>query len=461
MELSDIVVALTHILLFVVFANRYVVGLYLKRVKKDFDATIEGYEPTVGIVVPMYNEGQSIYRTICSLADLDYPKEKLQIVVVDDCSTDDSYDWATRAASKFDNVRVMRNPVNMGKRRGINRAVRETETEIIVSVDSDVVVDRDVIRKLVARFVSPEIAAVGGRVNILNANENWLTKMQAIKYFFGYEYLKNLENSFNSVMCLSGCLTAYRRHVLVELEPILEDRQLLGIPIKYGEDRFLTRQIVKAGYQTTMTLEANSYTIAPPRLSQYFSQQLRWRRSNLVDYMGGLTHVWNIHPAVAVHYIGLFCMMVTYPVIIMHHFLNGNFFELAVIHVGVLALLSTAYALHRRAMPKEMRVQPVYFLMMAVVMPVTYMLLTPLALFTLDTGSWETRGHSDEPLPEPAPEPEPLVALQPAPVATSLVSSNVFQLERARAARASLTGDVAPALQEQHASAYPRAAAAE
>jgi len=72
------------------------------------------------------------------------------------------------------------------------------------------------------RFVRPEIAAVGGRVNALNANENWLTRMQAIKYYFGYEYMKNLERAFNQVMCLSGCLTAYRRHVLMELEPILE-----------------------------------------------------------------------------------------------------------------------------------------------------------------------------------------------------------------------------------------------
>src|SRR5262249_34265207 len=144
--------------------------------------------------------------------------DKLTVTVVDDCSTDDSYDWACRAAEAHPNqVRVLRNPYNMGKRKGINHAVRETDAEIIVSVDSDVIVDPHAVRQLVARFTAPDIAAVGGRVHVSNANENWLSRMQTIKYFFGQEFLKNLERSMHSVMCLSGCLTAYRRHVLLEL----------------------------------------------------------------------------------------------------------------------------------------------------------------------------------------------------------------------------------------------------
>src|SRR5260370_32620360 len=122
----------------------------------------------------------------------------------------------------------------MGKRKGINHAVREATSEIIVSVDSDVIVDRRALRELVARFTAPDIAAVGGRVHVSNANDNWLSRLQTIKYFFGQEYLKNLERSLQSVMCLSGCLTAYRRHVLLELEPILETRSVWGVPIKYG-----------------------------------------------------------------------------------------------------------------------------------------------------------------------------------------------------------------------------------
>ena len=474
MDLSDIVVTLSHLIVFVVFANRYFVGMWVRRLMaKNLAEVDDSYEPTVSIVVPMFNEGEGIYRTIRSLATLDYPHEKLKVIVVDDCSTDDSYRWASKGAGEFDNVEVMQNPVNMGKRKGINRAVRRATSELIVSVDSDVIVDKDVIRKLVRRFTRDEIAAVGGRVNILNKDQNWLTRMQAVKNFFGYEYLKNLENAFNTVMCLSGCLTAYRRHVLLELEPILENRNVCGIPIKYGEDRFLTRQIVKAGYQTRMTLEANAYTIAPPTLDHYFSQQLRWRRSNLVDYFGGLTHIWKVHPAVTVHYLGLFAMMVTYPLIIMHHFMSGNFFELAVIHVAVLGLFCGAYGLHALKLPEKKRTTPFEFLAMAFVMPVTYLLLTPLAAFTLDTGSWETRGHGtpkpdEAPTPAPVPVPAATVAEPlPAPAVSApivpvpqVAHANVVSMAPARAARAAITSDMLPSVAERPAS-YRRVAAAD
>src|SRR5262249_2742864 len=144
----------------IVFANRYVFGLYLKLVKgRRFDETVRDYEPTVTIVVPLFNEGRSIYDTVLSLLQQDYPRDKLTVTVVDDCSTDDSYEGAPRAAeAQPGRVRVLRNPHNMGKRKGINHAVREATAEIIVSVDSDVIVDRGALKALLARFSSPDIA---------------------------------------------------------------------------------------------------------------------------------------------------------------------------------------------------------------------------------------------------------------------------------------------------------------
>ena len=170
-----------YLFIFVVFLNRYVFGFYLTRVKGGkIDETIAGFEPTITIVVPLFNEGPSIYETIVSLVSLEYPKEKLEVIVVDDCSTDDSCAWACKAAALYPNVRVLRNEVNMGKRRGINHAMRKSRAEIIVSVDSDVIVYPTALRELVARFTSEEIAAVGGRVHVSNPNDNWLSKLQTI-----------------------------------------------------------------------------------------------------------------------------------------------------------------------------------------------------------------------------------------------------------------------------------------
>ena len=389
-----------YLLVLLVFVNRYFGGMFLKRAKgAAFDATIEGYEPTVTVVIPLFNEGKGIYGTVGSLLAQEYPEEKLRVIVVDDCSTDDSYAWAQRAESEYpERVRAIKNPYNMGKRRGINNAVRHATTELIVSVDSDVIVERTAVRKLVSRFTRPEIAAVGGRVCISNPHENWLTRMQTIKYYFGYEYLKNLERYFSSVMCLSGCLTAYRRSVLLELEPILENRNVLGVPIKYGEDRFLTRQIVKANWQTTITLDAICWTVAPNTLTKYFAQQLRWRRSNLIDFLCGLSHAWRLHPVVAVHYLSLFGMLVSYPFVIAHNLVFGSFWDLAAFNIGIVALFGFVYWFETRRLPEAERVHPIWFLPMAALMPVTYLLYTPLAFFTLDSSSWETRGT-----PAPAP----------------------------------------------------------
>jgi cellulose synthase/poly-beta-1,6-N-acetylglucosamine synthase-like glycosyltransferase len=292
-------------------------------------------------------------------------------------------------------VRVMRNPTNMGKRRGINRAVREAKSEIIVSIDSDVIVFPSALRELVSRFSAPDIAAVGGRVHVSNPNDNWLTKLQTIKYFFGQEFLKNLERGLEQVMCLSGCLTAYRRSVLLELEPILENRNMFGVPIKYGEDRFLTHQIVTHGYRTRMTMDAMCFTKAPRRLRDYFNQQLRWKRSNIVDYMIGLKHAWTLHPLLCVHYLSLLLLLFVYPIVIINHMLAGQFLSLAWFHLQVIAVFATMYyfAPSVRRLPPWLRVHPLAFLPMTVMMPVAYLILTPLGLFTLDTSSWETRGH--------------------------------------------------------------------
>jgi N-acetylglucosaminyltransferase len=391
---------LIHCLALVVFVNRYVAGVFLRLARGDkWDEARDDYEPTITVVIPMFNEGKSIQETLQSLLDSDYPKHKLEVVCMDDCSTDNSFELAREVArTSHGRLRVVRNRQNLGKRRSINRAVRNSDREIIVSVDSDVVVDTDAIRQLVRRFTSDRIAAVGGHVDIRNKHENWLTRMQVVKYWYGYYFMKNLEWGFRRVMCLSGCLTAYRRSVLVELEPILENRMMFGVPIKYGEDRFLTRQIVKAGYLTTMTLDARCQTFAPNTLSSYFSQQLRWRRSNIVDYAGAFSHVWRLNPVLAIHFFAQFANLIAYPLAVIRALASFRFFPALQLHIYMMVVFGLYYCWRVRKLPKEEKVGPLAFLPLSLLMPITYALLTPLALFTLDSGSWETRGHGAEAL---------------------------------------------------------------
>jgi cellulose synthase/poly-beta-1,6-N-acetylglucosamine synthase-like glycosyltransferase len=378
-----------------VFVNRYIAGIALRLLKgRKFDETRDDFEPTVEVIIPMFNEGGSIEETLVSLLAQDYPAEKLRVTVVDDCSTDDSYEHAARIAlTSRGRIRVSKNPRNIGKRHSIIRATRESQAEIIVSVDSDVVVDPPAIRQLMRRFVSPQIAAVGGRIDVRIMRDNWLTRMQVVKYWYAYSFLKNLEWAFRRVMCLSGCLTAYRRTVLVELEPVLMNREILGVPIKYGEDRFLTRKIVAAGYHTTMTNDAVCRTFVPTTLAGYFSQQLRWRRSNIVDYVGGMSHVWRLNPIIAIHFFSLFGLLVAYPALIARSIMRGTFLPLLVSHIIGAFGFGLIYRWYVRKERADLRVSALAFVPIALVLPTIYAWLTPVALFTLDSSSWETRGH--------------------------------------------------------------------
>jgi cellulose synthase/poly-beta-1,6-N-acetylglucosamine synthase-like glycosyltransferase len=421
---------IVHSLAVVVFVNRYVAGMLLRLSKrKTWDETRDDYEPTITAVIPMFNEGAAIKETLQSLLDSDYPAHKLNVICVDDCSTDNSYECA-REIAKTSNGRleIIRNRLNLGKRRSIIRATREATAEIIVSVDSDVVVDKPAVRQLIRRFTDDKIAAVGGWVDVRNKQENWLTRMQVVKYWYSYFFMKNLEWGFRRVMCLSGCLTAYRRAVLVELEPVLETRQVLGVPIKYGEDRFLTRQIVKAGYLTTMTLDARCCTFVPNTLAAYFSQQLRWRRSNLVDYAGGFSHVWRLNPVLAIHFFSLFALLLVYPIAIIRALATHRFFPALVLHLQAVVFFGLLYRWQTRKQPKEERVSAIAFAPLTFLMPVTYALLTPLALFTLDTGSWETRNH-EETIPEGVATPLPV---REASVTEAIVAESSVAVARAR-----------------------------
>jgi N-acetylglucosaminyltransferase len=397
---------LIHMLAVLVFINRYLAGAILKAFRgKRWDETRDDFEPTVTAVIPMFNEGATIKETLQSILDSNYPRHKLNIVCVDDCSTDDSYEQAREIErSSGGRLKVLRNRENVGKRRSIIRAVRDAASEIILSVDSDVVVDPDAVGQLVRRFTDDRIAAVGGWVDVRNKQDNWITRMQVVRYWFAYNLMKNLEWGFRRVMCLSGCLTAYRRTVLIELEPVLENREICVVPIKYGEDRFLTRQIIKAGYLTTMTLQARARTFVPTTLGSYFSQQLRWRRSNIVDYFGGFSHVWRMNPVIAIHFFSLFALLLIYPIALMRSLAAAKFFPLLVFHLSILFIFGLIYRFKVRKQPASERVGVLAFLPLSLLMVVTYALLTPLALFTLDTDSWETRGGDE---PEEA-EPEPI-----------------------------------------------------
>ena len=385
------------ILVLVVFTNRYVLGSALRMVDRR---TLETFGedphiwPTVAIVVPVYNEGAHILKTADSFQLLDYPRDKLRVVFIDDQSTDDTYSHLQTVAQTYPWMTVIQNEQNVGKRIGIKNAVLKTHTDLIMSVDSDVIVDPEALRTLVRHMFASDVDAVGGCVFVSNADENWLTRMQAVKYWIGYQFLKNVENTFSHIMCLSGCLTLYKRSALLAVDHEVENRTFLGDDVKYGEDRFLTRKLVERGYKTRLCFQARCFTKAPHSFAGYVSQQLRWRRSNLIDFITALPHLMRFHPLVLVHYCCMALLLIFYPLTLASQVARLGFVIPMIEHAMLVSTFALAYECNKHKLPKMARTNGVWFLSMAIVFPVMYLTMTPLAFATLGTTSWETRAGS-------------------------------------------------------------------
>jgi cellulose synthase/poly-beta-1,6-N-acetylglucosamine synthase-like glycosyltransferase len=142
------------ILVLIVFTNRYVLGSALRLLDRRTLPTFAADPPvwpTVAIVVPVYNEGAHVLKTADSFEALDYPRSRLTVVFIDDRSTDDTYEHLQTVSRTYPWMRVIQNEKNVGKRIGIKNAVRQTHTDLIMSVDSDVIVDPKALRELVRR----------------------------------------------------------------------------------------------------------------------------------------------------------------------------------------------------------------------------------------------------------------------------------------------------------------------
>jgi cellulose synthase/poly-beta-1,6-N-acetylglucosamine synthase-like glycosyltransferase len=383
------------ILVLIVFTNRYVFGSLLRisdRRTEDGFGIDPPVWPSVAIVVPVYNEGSHVLQTAASFEALDYPRDRLKVVFIDDVSTDDTYEHLLTAVQQYPWMRVIQNERNMGKRLGIKNAVLQTHSDLIMSVDSDVIVDRNALRILVRHLYTTKSDAAGGCVYVSNADDNWLTRMQAVKYWIGYQFLKNLENYFSHLMCLSGCLTVYRRAALLAVDGDVEKRTFMGDEVKYGEDRYLTRKLVERGYRTRLCFEAKCYTKAPATLPNYLSQQLRWRRSNIVDFITAIPFLTKFHPLVLVHYCSMALLLLFYPMTLASQVVRLGFVVPMIEHALLVSVFAIAYELNKHKLPEMARTSGIWFLSMAFVFPVMYITMTPLALVTLGTTSWETRG---------------------------------------------------------------------
>ncbi|MFE9604693.1 bifunctional polysaccharide deacetylase/glycosyltransferase family 2 protein [Streptomyces hokutonensis] len=237
---------------------------YRQRNKRRFS-----WGPTVTrpvtVIVPAYNEKECIANTLESLAKSTHP---IEVIVVDDGSSDGTSEIAREAARSFGmtNVRVIRQE-NAGKPAALNNGVRSASYDIVVMMDGDTVFEPDTVRQLVQPFADPEVGAVAGNAKVGNRN-TVIGAWQHIEYVMGFNLDRRMYDLLRCMPTIPGAIGAFRREAVLQVGGMSEDT--------LAEDTDITIAMHREGWRVVYQEHARAWTEAPASLKQLWSQRYRW-----------------------------------------------------------------------------------------------------------------------------------------------------------------------------------------
>ena len=306
--------------------TRYLFATFYRPVRID-----PNYTPGVSIIIPCFEEEEWIQRTVHSCINQDYPVDKLEVIVVDDCSKDrsaerveeiiaklkeaDTGDHAYRVAER---IRFFRQSANLGKRDAMARGAREARHELLVFVDSDSFLDPFAVRNIVQPFKDKEMGGVSGRTDVANTYTNALTKMQAVRYSIAFRVMKAAEGYFDAATCLSGPLSCYRRDLVLKYMDSWLNQRFLGQKATFGDDRSMTNFILRHN-RTTYQDSAVCMTIVPRSYKVFLRQQMRWKRSWLRESLIASRFMWKKEPFMALSFYMGVLVPIAAPVIVLYN----------------------------------------------------------------------------------------------------------------------------------------------
>ena len=281
--------------LFIFKAGFFIYNLYLYWRYKPVESVTDNLLPTCTVIVPAYNEGKQVYSTLVSLAESEYPGEKLQLLAIDDGSKDDTWSWMKKAKDELgDRLSIYQQPENKGKRHALYRGFKLGTGEIFVTVDSDSIVNRDTLRNLVSPFVvNKKCGAVAGNIRVLNNEKKaLLPKMLDVSFVLSFEFVRSAESKLESVLCTPGALAAYRAKAVNECLPEWINQTFMGQPSDIGEDRAMTNMILKRGYHVLFQRNAYAFTNVPEKYRGLSKMFIRWGRSNVRENIAMAKYVF-------------------------------------------------------------------------------------------------------------------------------------------------------------------------
>lgn len=230
--------------------------------------------PMISIIIPAYNEEEHIERAIDSCLNLNYPKDKLEIIVVNDGSTDRTEEICRRyEARKL--IRLINKP-NSGKANSLNLGISVAKGELICCLDADSHFDRNALLKMVGYFNYKEVAAVTAALKV-SSSSTLLQKIQHLEYLFSV-YLRKMFSFLDCIYVIPGPGSIYRKEVLQKVGGFDPDNLV--------EDTDIAFRIQRLGYKIENSVNAVVYTHIPKSFRGLLKQRIRWYTGYLENVLG-------------------------------------------------------------------------------------------------------------------------------------------------------------------------------
>ncbi len=351
--------------------------------------------PSLTVIIPAYNEGAMVLQSIESVAQALYPRDRLEILVIDDGSQDDTWRYIRQAADRYPRLVVARRLAkNLGKRAALAVGFENASGEVVVTLDSDSIIERESLLALAGPFRKSRVGAVAGKVKVFNRHQGIIPRMLHVRYIVAFDLLRASESVYGTVYCCPGALTAYRTSLVRQVLKSWLDQTFLGAPCTVGEDRALTNLVLASGFDTVYQASAVVHTVTPHSYSKLCRMFLRWDRSYVREEVRFLRVVWS-RPLVArvialldraitnlrypVHYASLVLLAILLP---QHPWAMVRL----IIVVGLVSLLNVFYYLRSERSPDF-----VYGVVYSYFSLVALFWIFPVAVLTVRSRSWLTR----------------------------------------------------------------------
>ena len=242
------------------------------------------YFPLVTIIIPVHNGGCCLKNCLASIRGQTYPHDKLEVIVVNNLSTDNSFAIFNEEQSRsFGWAMTWMDVPQKGKAYALNAGIHVSQGSYIVNIDCDVVLHSEAILNMMKAFADDDkLAAATGSVEILSEKDkgsnplrHMLTECEFLEYYTGFHIGRQYQTATESLFTLAGAFSVFRRDIL--LGTFLYDKQTVS------EDTKLTFELYKLFKDTRKACigEAIAYVTPTPSISALYAQRVRWQRGQI------------------------------------------------------------------------------------------------------------------------------------------------------------------------------------